>query len=109
MDIISFNNFMGSINMVFEEDPIELTDEVYKLYLEQKYVEALKLHAKVLNRRRGSCSIWRAEEDISGAILIAEEGKINLKLPSFVYNERSMHAMATWKAVDAVVNAIEKL
>ena len=95
--------------MVFEEDPIEIEEEVYDLYEKGKYTEALKTHAKVLKRRRGSCSIWIAENDIAVAMFIADEGHINLKLPSFVYQERSMYANATWKAVDEVVKAIEIL
>lgn len=95
--------------MVYEEKPIELDPEVYRLYEEGKYMEALKLQGKILRRRRGSCSIWMAEEDMLGARIIAEEGNIFLDVPSSVYQERSMHANATWKAVDDVVKAIEKL
>lgn len=95
--------------MVYEDDPIELEDEVYDLYEKGKYIEALKLQGKILRRRRGNCSIWLAEEDLAGVILLIEEGNINLKLPSSVYQERSMHANATWKVVDDVVKAIEKL
>lgn len=94
------------------EDPTEVVEfepEVYDLLKKRKFKNALKLHAKVMNRRRGSCNIWTAENDISGAVYLAEQGNINLKLPSFIYEPRSMHANATWKAVDAVVKAIKNL
>ena len=93
--------------MVFEEDPVEISEEAYELYKKGKYVEALKEHANILKRRRGSCSIWTAENDITAAAIIAEEG--NIKLPSSVYQERSMHANATWKVVDDVLKTIDKL
>lgn len=85
-------------------------DEVFDLYMDCKFIEALKLQGKILNRRRGHCQIFIAEEDIAGALYLAFLGNINLNLPSFVFSEeRSMHANATWKVVDAVVNAIESL
>ncbi len=91
------------------EDTIEVEPEVYDLYVEGKYLDALKMQGNILRRRRGNCNIWTAEKDIGVALRIAEEGNILLDVPSSVYGERSIHANATWKAVDEVVKAINKL
>lgn len=95
---------------VYPADLFGFEDEVFDLYMKCKFIEALKLQGKILSRRRGHCRIYIAEDDIAGAFFLAGLGNIQLNLPSYaISEERSMHANATWRVVDAVVKAIEEL
>ncbi len=96
--------------LTYPADLFGFEDEVFDLYMNCKFLEALKVQGKILSRRRGHCRIWIAEDDVAGAFFLAELGNIKLNLPSFaISEERSMHANATWRVVDAVVEAIEEL
>lgn len=83
---------------VYPPDLFGFEDEVFDLYLECKFLEALKLQGKILSRRRGRCRIYVAEEDIGGAIFLADLGNIKLNLPDYARSDvRAMHANATWR------------
>jgi hypothetical protein len=82
--------------------------EVFTLFNNGRYKDALRAHSKVLRRRRGNCSSWMADNDLGAVAWIAEAGKINLKVPE-LYRERPIHIHSTWRLVDKVVESIDKL
>ncbi|GAB4310843.1 MAG: hypothetical protein Kow0019_08980 [Methanobacteriaceae archaeon] len=107
-----FNEANDGIRIVNEniKKDYDLNDEVFKLYQEEDFKGALKSQANILERRKRK-NQWNAtERDIAGFLFIKEVGKIKLDLPGFVYStERAMNANATWRVVNAIVNAVEKL
>jgi hypothetical protein len=73
-----------------EEDSPRVTFEVRNLYSSRKYLEALREQSKILQRRRGNCSSWIAENDLNAVVWIADEGEINLGVLKFTAFMRLM-------------------
>lgn len=91
----------------YEEGP-RVTFEVYSLHASGEYIKALKAQSKVLQKRRGNCSSWMADNDLSAIAVIANDGNIKLGVPE-LYQARPINLNSTWRLVDKVVEILKKI
>jgi hypothetical protein len=96
------------LDITDDESP-EVSREVQKLYKNRLYVDALKLLAQLLRKRRGNCSNYLARNDLNAIATIVQIGEVNLKVPELFNPNVNTNMNSIWKLVDKVIEGIENL